>query len=359
MKKFATLLIIFLGLFLAGGIWWFQKHRQAPSSAMKEETEGQKIEYYTCSMHPFIHKDKPGRCPICGMTLVPVYAEGGTPHVHEPTESAPSMVSELSTVRLSGEKQQLIGVTTEPVQRKMLVREIHAPGRVAYDPDLLVAQNEYLIALQTAGGELGSLQSTLVHAATLRLKLLGMSDAQIQQLKRKGKIESSLIVPEKGEPVWIYATLFESDLPWVKVGTPAQIGITGSSEPYSTSVESIDPTIDPMTRTAKARLRIPNPKGDLKPDMFVRVTLNAQAGEMLAIPNNAVLDTGTRQIAFVDQGNGRFEPRELKLGKRGTADIEVLSGVSEGERVVTNANFLIDSESRLKAAISGMVGHQH
>src|SRR4030095_8088478 len=126
------------------------------------------------------------------------------------------------------------------------------------------------------------------------------------------------------------------------------------SETVSDQVESIDPMIDSMTRTGKVRLRIPNPSGALRGDMCVRLLVNEQGKETLALPENSILDTEKRQIAFVDKGEGRFEPRELKLGKRGSHYVEVLSGISAGERVVTNGNFLLDSESRLKAAISGM-----
>jgi Cu(I)/Ag(I) efflux system membrane fusion protein len=239
----------------------------------------------------------------------------------------------------------------------MLKREIHAAGRVALDPDLVLAQNEYLIALRTSGGDLASYQSSLIRASQMRLRALGMSEAQIQDLKRQRKAQMSLLVPQKGDTVWIFGSVFESDLPWVKVGTPVQVQLPGSSETYESHVESIDPMIDFMTRTGKVRLRLNNLQGELKGDMFVRLTLNAEGSEALTLPDNSILDTGSRQVVFVDKGEGKFEPRAVKLGKRGSGYTEVLSGVSQGEKVVTNANFLLDSESRLKAAISGMEGH--
>jgi hypothetical protein len=326
------------------------KSQVSPTSQGKKE---RKILYWVDSMHPWYKSDKPGKAPDCGMDLTPVYEEESGPE----TIPFSSKVSEMNTVHLSNEKQQLIGVTTEVVERKMLTREIHAAGRVAFDPDLMLAQNDYLIALKTSGGDLSSMQNNLVRATQMRLRVLGMSEGQILDLKKKGRPQTSLLVPEKGEAVWVFGSIFESDLPWVKVGTPAQVALPGSEETFDSQVESIDPMIDYMTRTGRVRLRIPNSQGNLRADMFVRLTLHAHGEEMLAIPNNAVLDTGTRQMTFVDKGEGRFEPREIKLGKRGSDYSEVLSGVSQGDKVVTNANFLLDSESRLKAAVSGMEGH--
>ncbi len=349
--KFIWIFILLIPLLIFSFYACSKKEKAESGSVLRDS---KKIEYYTCSMHTFIHESKPGNCPICGMKLVPVYSEAESQPSTPQTESAPAKIPGMSSVRLSNEKQQLIGVTTALVERRMLTREIHAAGRVAFDPELLVAQNEFLIASKTSGGVLGGIQNNLSRAAQVRLKLLGMSELQIQDLKRRGKSQMSLILPQKEDRVWIFASIFESDLPWVKVGTPAEVMIPGSSQTHQSNVESIDPMIDPMTRTGKVRLRISNSEGELKSDMFLRVLLKSQETEELAIPESAVLDTGTQQIAFVDKGEGKFEPRQLKLGKRGSDYTEVLSGVSSGEKVVTNANFLLDSESRLKSALAGM-----
>jgi membrane fusion protein, copper/silver efflux system len=386
------------------------------SSSGSTKGESRKIEYYTCPMHRFIHEDKPGHCPICGMDLIPVYSEAEVPPAEagppamkptesqpsvppgpqakkekkilywtdpmipgyksdkpgkspmgmgltpvyeeetEGTESTPSKASGMSTVRLSMEKQQLIGVRTEIAEVRPMIREISTAGRVAFNPDLLLAQNEYLIALRSAGGAVQSMQDGLVKAARMRLQILGMTETQIVELGKKNKAQMNLLLPQKGEFAWVYASIYEMDLPWVKVGMPVKAFLPGLSDPQGAVIESIDPMIDPMTRTIQVRFRLPNPQGQIKPEMYVKVLIQAQKGSVLAIPENAVLDTGAHQIAFVDKGDGRFEPRELKLGKRGSGYTEILSGVSQGERVVTDANFFLDSESRLKAAISGMEG---
>lgn len=403
---FSILLLVMIGVVGTG----CSRHKSSESSPA---SDSKKAKYYTCSMHQWVHSEKPGTCPVCGMNLVPVYedADPSMPEDHPPMgvpESRPAVDSKSlqekkilyyvdpmhpqfksdkpgkspdcgmdmvpvyeeagasqsssmntsgrSTVRLSPEKQQLIGVKTEEVSLKPLLREIHTTGRVAFDPNLLVAQNEYLIALKSHPEEsvISDLQNTLVKSSKLRLQLLGMSEESIRALSKSGKAQNGLILPQKGGEVWIYGSLFESDLPWVKVGTPVEVWIPGDAEPQQTTVESIDPGIDPMTRTAQVRLRVPNPSGALKPDMYLKLNIQSHAADALAIPSDAVLSTGNRKIAFVDQGNGKFEPRNVKLGRRGTGTVEVLSGVSAGERVVVGANFLIDSESQLKSALSNM-----
>jgi Cu(I)/Ag(I) efflux system membrane fusion protein len=126
---------------------------------------------------------------------------------------------------------------------------------------------------------------------------------------------------------------------------------------FTGKVFVVTPTVDPVTRTNKVRFEIPNPDFKLKPNMYANVDIKVYVGKKLAIRDEAVLDSGKRQIAFVDKGQGYFEPRELKLGLKVENYYEVLSGVKEGERVVTSANFLIDSESKLKEAAGAMGGH--
>lgn len=366
MKKNSLIFVLLFMVLFLGVLGCSRKEKSLDSESQKElispqsnspsseDKKEKKIRYYVDPMHPWYKSDKPGKAPDCGMDLVPVYEEGSS------SENSTTQETGRSTVHLSAEKQQLIGVKTEPIKRRALSREIHATGRVAYHPDLLVAQSEYLVTLKTAhisGSEISGLQNSLVQAAKSKLRLLGMSETQIQELSKKGRPQMSLILPNSGDSVWIYGSIYESDLSWVKAGDTVQVFIPGSSEPHTTSIESIDPTIDPMTRTAQARFRISNSLGFLKPDMYLKLIIQAKEGEVLAIPNSAILSTGIRKIAFIDKGEGKFEPRNLKIGKRGSEYTEVLSGVSEGERVVTSANFLIDSESQLKAAIEDMGGH--
>jgi membrane fusion protein, copper/silver efflux system len=317
-----------------------------------EKKHERKILYYVDSMHPWYKSDKPGIAPDCGMPLTPVYEdEIGGP------ESAPSVDLGRTTVQIAEAKQQLIGVKTETMTRQALVREIDAAGRVAFDPDLYIAQSEYLIARRTGGGDLEGLQGQLAQAARSRLQLLGMSEGQIRDLERQGRAQGTLVVAKKGEAVWIYGSIFESELPWVKVGDPVEVQIPNTEESYHSSISSIDPIVNSSTRSAQIRVRVSNANGTLRPDMYVKLKIQAGGGEVLAVPDNAIIETGKRKIAFVEVAPGRFEPRQLKLGRRGTGYAEVLSGLSEGDKVVINGNFLLDSESSLKASISG--GHEH
>ncbi len=328
----------------------------------EQEKSGPKIEYYTCSMHPFIRQDGPGNCPICGMKLVPVYAQSAGAaqdgaHEHG-AESQVMPPQGRGPVVLDEAKRQLIGVRTEAVTKHRIAREIDAAGRVASDPDLLVAQSDYLVALRSGGGELGGLQGGFAQAAKRRLLLLGMSEAQIAELRRRGRPDFNLLVPEPGQKVLVYASVFESDLPWIEAGMPLSAEVPGAGTVYTTNLDSVDPTLNPATRTATLRFSLSNPEGKLKPDMYLKVRLKSEGEPVLAIPSESVVDTGLRQLAYLEVAPGRYEARELKLGRRGTAFVEVLEGLKEGDRIVVNGNFLIDSESRLRGA-GGGEGHQH
>ncbi len=328
----------------------------------EQEKSGPKIEYYTCSMHPFIRQEGPGNCPICGMKLVPVYAQpAGAGHdgAHDHGAESQAMSPQgRGPVVLDETKRQLIGVRTEAVTKRRIAREIDAAGRVASDPDLLVAQSDYLVALRSGGGELGGLQGGFARAAKRRLLLLGMSEAQIAELRRRGRPDFNLLVPEPGQKVLVYASVFESDLPWIEAGMPLSAELPGTGTVFTTNLDSVDPTLNPTTRTATVRFSLANPEGKLKPDMYLKVRLKSEGEPSLAVPSEAVVDTGLRQLAYLEVAPGRYEARELKLGRRGTGYVEVLEGLREGDRIVVNGNFLVDSESRLRGG-GGGEGHQH
>jgi Cu(I)/Ag(I) efflux system membrane fusion protein len=351
-KYFFSIGLVFLTIVLLAGC----KSKTADRPEHLEEgvhQEEKKILYYTCSMHPFIRQNEPGQCPVCGMTLVPKYAEG------EETEPQPSAAGR-SPVKIDAAKRQLIGVATEEAKTRPLVREIDVFGRVAFDPDLYVAQADYLVARRTGGGGLGELQSGLVRSARARLELLGMSEAQIRDLEKSGRAQGGLVVPRKDEGVWLYGSVFESDLPWIRSGTPVTVEIPGTGKTLTGSVASLSPTIDPDTRTAQIRVHVSNSEGGLRPGLFVKLKLDAGGEEVLALPGDALIDTGKRKLVYVETGPGTFEPREVTTGRYGTAYVEILSGLGVGEKVVTRGNFLIDSESSLKAAhANGGGGHQH
>jgi len=323
------------------------------SAKQVDSESGNKIEYYTCAMHRFIHLDKPGNCPICGMKLVPVYAEGTKHSDHAPMAIATPEPEKRGDVSLGETKRQLLGVRSETAELRAISHEIDAAGRVAYDPDLMVAQSDYLVALHTGGGELGGLQGGLAKAAKLRLQAMGMGEAQISELRRRGRPDVNLLVPQPGQSSLVYASVFETDLPWIYPGMPLTVEIPGTGRVLTTELTSIDPAVNPATRTATVRFALSNPDGHLRPEMYLKVRLRSEGERKLSVPKEALIDTGTKQIVYLDLGDGRYQPREVKIGRRGDEYVEILAGLQSGDRVVAQGNFLIDSESRLRGGSGG------
>lgn len=261
-----------------------------------------------------------------------------------------------------------------------------------YSPELVASQEEYLLALRAKGELAGSsftrvsqASAALLESARRRLELWDLTPAQIQSLEKEGKASRTItvfshvngVVTERmayhhGKTVtpdmelytivdlsrvWVQASVYESEAPFVSVGQAVEISL-----PYEAgqkllrgSVTFIAPFVDSKTRTIQVRMEFPNPKLELRPEAFVNVVLKRDLGRRLVVPNDAVLDTGTSQYVFVDKGDGYLEPREIKPGPEVAGGRRVVeSGLDEGERVVTAANFILDSESRLKGALDAM-----
>ena len=263
-----------------------------------------------------------------------------------------------------------------------------------YSPELVATQEEYLLALKAkqylAGSpvpEVAKSGHSLLEAAKRRLLLWDITEEQIQELEQTGKPKKSLtlyspingivvkkeaykgvfIKPEMEayaiadlSTVWVQADIYEYELPLIREGQEATVSLSyNPGQVFKGKVAYIDPYLKDKTRTIRVRFEFPNtPDWKLKPGMFSNVEVKIRLGKKLAVPEEAILDSGTRQIVFVDKGDGMFEPREVKLGTKVDSYYEVLAGVSQGEKVVTSANFLIDSESRLKAAMGAMPGHK-
>jgi len=331
-----------------------------PESSAKKE---RKILYYR---HPM---GQPDTSPVpkkdsMGMDYTPVY--------EDELSGAPSQVPGHAAVQIPADRQQLIGVKTAKVEKRALVKELRTVGRVAFDPELFTAQQEFISAVEGAKLAKGSpyheppeRAEALVEAAKVRLRLLGMSEAEIAGLKKRAKQDRNLILPKtSGKPmsmsnefVWVYGTLYENEISFAKPGTKVEIRVpTFPDKVFEGEVRSIDPVLDPATRSVRMRTRVANPEGLLRPEMYVDVYLKADLGEALALPREAVMMTGERAIVFVGHGEGHFEPREIQVGAQTGDFYEVKSGLQEGEEVVVGGNFLIDSESRLQAALQGMSG---
>ncbi|BAN35665.1 RND family efflux transporter, MFP subunit [Sulfuricella denitrificans skB26] len=279
-----------------------------------------------------------------------------------------------------------VNTTGQPVSKGQALLEV-------YSPELVSAQNEYAIAiqgqksLQQGSSEAQAGMKQLAESSLARMKNWDISAEQLQALRKGSETRHTItfrspangIVMEKkavqgmrfmpGEvlyqiadlsSVWIIADVFEQDLGLIKLGQTANVRVNAyPGQEFTAKVVFVYPTLNAQTRTIPVRLELANPGGMLKPAMFADIDLAVQGkGKVLTVPSSAVLRSGTHQTVLVELAEGRFEPREVKLGVQGNDYVEILEGLGEGEKVVTSANFLIDSESNLKAAFSNMTSGQ-
>ena len=277
-----------------------------------------------------------------------------------------------------------VNATGQPVSKGEPLFEV-------YSPELVSAQREYAIAIEAvkalkdAGADSRASMQRLADSSLARLKNWDISEEQVRALAQSGEARRTLtfrspasgIVMEKKavqgmrfmpgdslyqvadlSSVWVVADVYEQDIGLVRAGSKAKVSIGAyPDQSFEGRITYVYPTMKPETRTIPVRLEIANPRMLLKPAMFAQVELPVGGkGKVLTVPNSAVIDSGTRQIVLVQLAEGRFEPREVKLGSRTDTYVEVMSGVKEGEQVVVAANFLIDAESNLKAVIGGF-GH--
>lgn len=283
------------------------------------------------------------------MDLVPIEEETTKPDT-VPSTDAESKDKSRTAVTIDSERQQRIGLTTATIANGPAKIAIRAAGRVAFDPELAVAQREYLEARRSG-------DSSIAEAARRRLILMGMDESQIKELGHRGKSDESLTLPKN--TAWIYATVYERELPFVKISQTANIELSDGASLGSGTIRAIDPVIDPETRTVRVRIEIPNAEGRLRPNAFVNAIIQNDLGEKLLVPKSAIIDTGERKIAFLVHNGGHFMPREVSLGAELKDSYVVEGGLSSGDVVATGALFLIDSESQLKAATGAQTGHKH
>ncbi|HEX4949888.1 MAG TPA: efflux RND transporter periplasmic adaptor subunit [Blastocatellia bacterium] len=420
-RWFAVLLI--LGLVVAGYAYRAHWQKLfAKESAQTAATIERKVLYWVDPMHPAYKSNQPGKAPDCGMDLVPVY-EDGTSMTSEIPPGAIQISPErqqLIGVQTGAATYKSVFKTLRTVGRlaydETKITRIHPrvegwieqvfvdftgkqvnqgqPLISIYSPELWQTQQEYLLALK-GRNELASSQfraavagsESLLQAARKRLELWDIELSQLEHLEHTGKPFKTLtlnaptagfvltrnafpkqrVTPETElyaiadlSTIWVLADIYEYEAPEIKVGQTANITLSYFPQRiFRGKITNINPQLDPTTRTVKARIEIANPNFALKPEMFANVELRIDYGKHVVVPEEAVMDTGTEQSVFIAQENGYFTPRKVTLGAKVNHEYIVLDGLQAGERVVTSANFLIDSESKLKAAANGTGGHAH
>lgn len=384
---------------------------QKPSETMAEAQDDTATEHalkhadpnYICPMHPQIVRGEPGSCPICGMDLVPVRSDGGNG----------TGDGDFPAVTVSAAVTQNLGLRTVKVQHDTLWKYIKTVGRIEYNedklqhvhtraegwveklqvrsvgswvkkddvlleyysPEILATQEEYLVALKTRSG--------LEKIAADRLRLLGVPESIIKTIRKTRKSQRTVPLLSPGDgvvtsmglregmfvkpaielftlgelnEVWVQVDVFEDQLDWVQVGRPSEIRVEAlPGRKWEGEIEYIYPELDAKTRTLKVRLRFPNPKGELKPNMFADVVIfGGPKRDVLSIPREALIlaDETARVVRKV--GEGKFQPVVVVPGLRSGEKVEVLSGLEAGDEIVVSGQFMIDSESNLQASFRRM-----
>ena len=366
--------------------------------------------FYRNPMNPLDTSPVPKKDSM-GMDYIPIYPE-------EPAGAPPP--SGLSTVQLDPAQKRLIGLKTATVQLASFDPTLRTTGRVAFDetrvvkvqprfegfieklyanftgkyvrkgqplatiysPELLATEEELLLAKRAEGTLVQSGLPDAAEAARARLRLFGISDAEIARIEASGKpvralplaapisgfvtaknvVEGARVGPADAlfdiadlSVVWVLADVYEYELPRLRLGQKATLTLAyWPDKRWQGRVSYIFPTVDAKTRTIQVRIEVDNPRTELKPEMFADVQISAQPRQALVVPDDAVIDTGTRKVVFVSLGEGRLAPREVQTGDTAHGLVEIRAGLKAGDEVATGANFLLDSESRLRSAIDSM-----
>ncbi len=392
------------------------KSGTAGAGAAEKPNGERKIKYWQAPMDPTYIRDEPGKSPM-GMDLVPVYEDeaGGAVISIDPVvqqnmgvRTAPverrDLHRTIRTVGLVGydEPQQFsVNAKIDGWIERLYVDEtgqvVKKGARLLelYSPKLVSAQEEYLLALRNRNelkdssfSKIAEGGERLLEASRKRLRYWDISERQIRELERTGEVAKTLTLeaPFEGivkmkmayegqyvkagqelfqladiSNVWIYADIYEYELPWVKVGQQATVSLPYvGGDDLQAQITYIYPYVEPKTRTVKARLELENPYFELKPDMYVNVRIQGQEiKNALTVPVESVIHSGEKKTVFVALGDGKFEPRHVKTGLQNQEGyIEIEQGLLEGERIVTSAQFMFDSESKLREAIQKMMESQ-
>lgn len=380
------------------------------------------VDYWTCGMHPSIHAKAPGKCPICGMDLVPVIKPE-----RALSDSANMGQSQGREFLIPVERQQRIGVAYAEVEPRRIRFELRAVGTLEadqgqifecvgrldgyieglqvtspgervtadqplmtiYSPDLRAPQQELinLLKAEAGGSAPPASMDSLIDLARRRLHFLNVGDSEIAELERTGQPTDHLLLRSPYDGVvseapmtvgmgvrrgdklmtivnlsrlWLWVNFYENEVGLLHEGLPVTVVLPAfPGLKFEGRIGAINPSIDPVKRTATARVDVPNLGWQLRPGMYADVIVSIDAGEELAIPFDSVLPTGSRMLVFVDKGSGRLEPRFIQVGQQfvDSADpiqrryYQLIAGLRQGERIVSSANFLIDAEAQIEGVL--------
>ena len=402
MKKYIVMVLAITASVVAGV--WILRHRVARTDVQSTAEAKRKVLYWYDPMRPEQHFDKPGKSPFMDMQLVPMTADsaGG---------------NETGTISIDPRMAQNLGIRTAAVERGAIAQEVRTTGSVmanenrievvqsraagwverlqvrrvgdpvhkgqllaeVYSPDLLAAQQEFLLALRAAGEHPGA--DTLVQASRDRLSFLGLSDTQIAQVEKTGRAQRRValyspingVVAELGvregaqvslgmslfnlvdlSKVWVTAQITEAQAAGIAKGQPAEARVPAlPGRVFKGQVDYVYPVLMAETRTLMARIVLDNPRLELKPGMYASVTLTGGTRrEALLVPSEALIKTGTRSAVVLADGEGHFRPVEVTVGDEAAGKVEIREGLEAGQQVVASGQFLIDSEANLRGALT-------
>jgi Cu(I)/Ag(I) efflux system membrane fusion protein len=403
-QYFRNSLFIVIGLFIG----WAVFH----SSEKKDETHNHQVvenkaQIWTCAMHPQIRMDKPGKCPICAMDLIPLIQSGtsnmdpGAVHLSKESAALANVLTTIVNIQNPVKELRLYG-KVQADERLLQNQVAYIPGRIEklmvnftgemvrkgqplaliYSPELVTAQQELLEAAKTKGT-----QPEIYEAAKEKLHQWKLTDKQIAEIENSGKVQANMEVESTANGivtgrrvnngdyvsqgsvlyevsdlsrVWILFDAYESDLPFLKKGDKVDFSIQAlPGTTYSGTIMFIDPVIDPVNRVAKVRLEMSNPGAKLKPEMFATGIVKSNLDEFkgkLVIPRSAVLWTGKRSVVYVKQPGNEpvFKIREIELGPQLGNSYVVTDGLTDGEEIVTEGAFSVDAAAQLEGKPSMM-----